>query len=89
MVENQFIKDLEEALEEYPSLKHEHLPNKRFAHKLTGTFDIIDGEGNHWGAFSASLYFADVYPRGFALLQDASKVFPWNLDWHIDKKTGL
>ena len=89
MIEDQFIKDLEEAQRLFPSLEYDYLPNKRYAHKLTGTFDIIDGEENHWGAFSASLYFADYYPKGFALLQDNSKAFPWDLNWHIDEKTGL
>lgn len=88
-MENQFIKDLEEAQRLYPSLEYDYLPHKRFSHKVTGTFDIIDGEEYHWGAFSASLYFTDYYPKGFALLKDNSKAFPWDLNWHIDEKTGL
>ncbi|GLU43274.1 SEC-C domain-containing protein [Allomuricauda sp. NBRC 101325] len=88
-MENQFIRDLDEAKRLFPSLEYHHLPNKRFVHKVTGTFDIIDGEENHWGAFSASLYFTDSYPKGFALLKDNSRAFPWDLNWHIDEKTGL
>jgi len=55
---------------------------------ISGDFPIIDPEGTDWGKYSANILFHNTYPKGFALLMDKSKAFPWNLDWHIDEKNG-
>jgi SEC-C motif-containing protein len=82
----EFLKDLEEARELYPFIEYEYLSNKLFPHKITDDFEITDHEGNHWGTFRASVYFSYLYPRGFAILQDVSKAFPWEIDWHTSEE---
>lgn len=89
MVQDQFINDFNKAKEEIPFLSYKYDENLKYCHIVKGDFEIIDHEENHWGTFSASLYFPFTYPKGFALLKDESKVFPWCLDWHIDKDSGL
>lgn len=85
-----FLRDYEIVRKEYPFIFGrivaewtEHL------FLIEGDFPIIDSEGGDWGTYSASIHLHKSYPKGFALLRDRSKVFPWNLDWHMDVKTGL
>lgn len=77
-----FLKDLEEAKKRYPFLEYEHREGKKYPFKITDDFEVSDNEGNHWGTFRASVYFHHTYPKEFPLLQDQSKVFPWEIDWH-------
>jgi len=83
-----FLEDLEEAKEKYPFLEYEYREGKEYPFKLTDNFEVSDNEGNHWGTFSASVYFHHRYPKEFPLLQDQSKAFPWKVDWHISPRDG-
>ena len=82
----EFLKDLSEAKEKYPFLDYNFRKGKEYPHKITENFEISDNEGNHWGAFLASVYFHHKYPKGFPLLQDQSKAFPCVVDWHISPR---
>jgi hypothetical protein len=69
-----------------PDLQFEYVENGNFGYKVYGCFDVVDGENTCWGSFNASLYFKRNYPRGFAILVDESKAFPWDMSWHISKE---
>lgn len=84
-----FIEGFNKAKEKYPNLVHDTPTFLDYPYKISGDFEIIDSENYHWGTFKGSVHFHSTYPKGFALLQDQSKSFPWNLDWHIDEKSGL
>ncbi len=82
MGRKEFLKDLDMAREVYPFLEYEYIEDKVYPYKITDDFEITDDEGNHWGTFRASVYFHHTYPKGFAVLVDESKSFPWKIDWH-------
>lgn len=84
-----FIEDFNRAKEKYPDLVYHSMTYLNYPYRVSGDFEIVDSENYHWGTFKGSIYFHSSYPKGFALLQDKSKIFPWNLDWHIDEKLGL
>lgn len=83
-----FLKDLAKAKEKYPFLDYEYREGREYPFKITDNFEVTDDEGNHWGTFRASVYFHHRYPKEFPLLQDQSKVFPWEVDWHISPQDG-
>lgn len=85
----EFLRDLDATKEQYSFLEYEYTDNGQFPHKVTIDFDVTDGDGTQWGTFSASIYFHYTYPKGFALVKDGSKEFPWEIDWHIDEKSGF
>lgn len=84
-----FLSDLEKVKKQFPFLEYEFRHDKEYPYKITNDFEISDHEGNHWGTFRASAYFSQSYPRGFPLLEDHSKAFPWEDDWHISPENGL
>lgn len=84
-----FIEDFNRAKEKYPNLVCHNPTFLDYPYKISSNFKIIDSENYHWGTFKGSIHFHSSYPKGFALLQDESKTFPWNLDWHIDGQFGL
>src|SRR5690606_15934702 len=69
-----------------PRIHYEHKDGYEYCHKLHGEIDIIDGEGTYWGTFLLYVYFHHSYPKGFAILVDHSKAFPWTYKWHISEK---
>lgn len=89
MVGEDFVRDFREACLEFPELQLHVIEDKQYCYKLEGDFQIIDEEGFHWGTFHASIYFTDNYPKGFPILQDHSKAFPWTDEWHIAPEDGL
>lgn len=84
-----FIEDFNRAKEKYPDLVYHSTEYLNYPHKVSGDFKIVDSEDYHWGTFKGSVYFHSSYPKGFAVLKDESKSFPWNLDWHTEGKWGL
>ncbi len=85
-----FIRDFKTAHKAYPYIKGRILEEwPEYPYYVEGDFPIIDSEGTDWGTYSATIHFHKTYPKGFALLKDRSKIFPWNLDWHMDEKSGL
>ena len=79
----EFLKDLSEAKKQFPFIDYEYLDGKEYPFKITDDFEVSDDEGNHWATFRASVYFHQFYPKEFPILQDLSRIFPWNEDWHI------
>ena len=88
MGREKFLKDIEIAKEQFAFIDYEYREGKKYPYKVTDDFEIIDNEGNHWGTFRASVYFTKSYPRGIPIMQDESKAFPWEVDWHISPKDG-
>lgn len=88
MGEARFLKDLSKAQEKYPFLELETGISKAYPFRLTDDFEVSDDEGNYWGSFRASIHFPKDYPKGAPVLQDKSKVFPWEHDWHTSPKEG-
>lgn len=84
----EFLKDLTKARERFPFLESEAGKVKGYPYTLTDGFEVSDDEGNHWGTFRASVHFPETYPKGFPVMQDLSKAFPWEDDWHISPGNG-
>ncbi len=82
---NRFSKDLAEARSKYPRIQYEHKDGFDYCHRVKGEIDIMDSEGTFWGTFLISVDFHRSYHKGFAILFDHSKAFPWTLDWHTNK----
>lgn len=88
MEQKEFLKDLEEAMELYPFLDYDFREGKEYPYKITDDFEVSDDEANHWGTFRASIYFNRTYPKGMPIMQDLSKDFPWEVDWHMSPDDG-
>jgi len=88
MEREEFLRDLEIAKERYPFLEYDYREGKRYPYKITDDFEVLDEGGNHWGTFRSSIYFHHLYPKEFPLLQDQSKAFPREIDWHISPRDG-
>lgn len=88
MGKEDFYKDLEVAKEVYPFIEDESSQFRDYPFKIVNDFEVSDHEGNHWGTFRASVCFPKTYPKGFPVMQDLSKEFPWEDDWHISPSSG-
>ena len=83
-----FHKDLKLAKEDYPFMEVEPSEYREYPFNIEDNFEIRDHEGNHYGTFRASVHFPKTYPKGFPVMFDMSKEFPWEDDWHMSSKTG-
>lgn len=83
MKDERFERDFEDAKAKYPKLNLTKSSDGSLYYVINGEIDIIDHEGYLWGTFQISILFHRTYPKGFPILFDKSKSFPWNIDWHI------
>lgn len=88
MGQEDFLRDMEMAKEEFPFMEMEPSEYSEYPFKVEDDFEITDHEGNYYGTFHASVLFPKTYPKGFPVLIDMSKEFPWEVDWHISEKNG-
>jgi len=83
-----FLKDLKLAQNDYPFMEVEPSKHRDYPFKVVDDFEVTDHEGNHWGTFRASIHFPKTYPKGFPVMVDMSKEFPWEDDWHMSPRNG-
>ena len=88
MGQEDFLKDLKLAKEEFPHMVMEPTEYSEYPFKIEDDFEVTDHEGNHYGTFRAAVLFHKTYPKGFPILIDMSKEFPWEVDWHTSEKNG-
>lgn len=88
MEKTEFLNDLVIAQKWFPFIEYDFQEGKLYPYKITDDFEVSDDNGNHWGTFRASIHFPNTYPKGAPIMQDLSKSFPWEDDWHISSKTG-
>lgn len=88
MGQKDFLKDLKLTKRDYPFMEVEPTEYRDYPFKIADDFEVTDHEGNHWGTFRASVYFPRTYPKGFPVMVDLSKTFPWEVDWHMSPHDG-
>jgi len=77
-----FKKQIAEATKAYPELKVSVRDGFEF---LSGTFRIIDEEGNEWNSFQIEVRFNESFPYRFPDLVEVGGKIPKIADWHINE----